>query len=234
MQGFIGELIGTFVLVLLGDGVVAGVTLNKSKAQDTGWLLITLGWGLAVTMGVYVSGFLSLAHLNPAVTLAFAINGTFPWAEVVPYIAGQMIGALLGALVVWLNYYPHFKETPDSEAILGIFSTGPAIRSTGWNLVSEIIGTAVLVMGIMAMDPNKIVSGVGPMVVGIIITSIGMSLGGTTGYALNPARDLGPRIAHAVLPIANKGDSDWGYSWIPIVGPIIGAVIAAMIYLMVL
>ncbi|MCZ0716809.1 MIP/aquaporin family protein [Aerococcus kribbianus] len=234
MQGFIGELIGTFVLVLLGDGVVAGVSLNKSKAQDTGWLLITLGWGLAVTMGVYTSGFLSDAHLNPAITIAFAINGTFPWAEVIPYIAGQMIGAFLGAVVVWLNYFKHFEATPDPEAILGTFATGPAIRSTGWNLLSEIVGTAILAMGVMAMGPNNIVDGVGPIVVGIIVTSIGMSLGGTTGYAINPARDLGPRIAHQILPIANKGDSDWGYAWIPIVGPIIGATIAAVLYIMVL
>lgn len=234
MQGFLGELIGTFVLVLLGDGVVAGVSLNKTKSQNSGWVLITLGWGLAVTLGVYVSGFLSAAHLNPAITIAFAINGSFPWAEVVPYVAGQLIGAFLGAVAVWLNYYPHFEETPDSDAILGIFSTGPAIRSTTWNLVSEIIGTAVLAMGVMAMAPNAIVSGLSPIVVGIIVTAIGMSLGGTTGYAINPARDLAPRIAHQILPIKNKGTSDWGYSWIPVVGPIIGATLAAIIYNMVL
>lgn len=230
MQGFIGELIGTFLLVLLGCGVNAGVNLNKSNSHNSGWIVITMGWAFAVTIGVYASGFLSAAHLNPAVTIAFAVNGSFAWGEVVPYIAGQMVGAILGAVTVWLAYHEQFEATEDEGAILGTFSTGPQVPNTVWNLVTEIIGTAVLVIGVMALGANQLADGLNPILVGAIVAAVGLSLGGPTGYAINPARDLGPRIAHAFLPISGKGDSNWSYAWIPIVGPIIGAVIAALLY----
>ncbi|OYQ67825.1 MIP/aquaporin family protein [Aerococcus sp. 1KP-2016] len=230
MQGFIGELIGTFLLVLLGCGVNAGVNLNKSNSHNSGWIVITMGWAFAVTIGVYASGFLSAAHLNPAVTIAFAVNGSFAWGEVVPYIAGQMVGAILGAVTVWLAYHEQFEATEDKGAILGTFSTGPQVPNTVWNLVTEIIGTAVLVIGVMALGANQLADGLNPILVGAIVAAVGLSLGGPTGYAINPARDLGPRIAHAFLPISGKGDSNWSYAWIPIVGPIIGAVIAALLY----
>lgn len=230
MQGFIGELIGTFLLVLLGCGVNAGVNLNKSNSHNSGWIVITMGWAFAVTIGVYASGFLSAAHLNPAVTIAFAVNGSFAWGEVVPYIAGQMVGAILGAVTVWLAYHEQFEATEDKGAILGTFSTGPQVPNTVWNLVTEIIGTAVLVIGVMALGANQLADGLNPILVGAIVAAVGLSLGGPTGYAINPARDLGPRIAHAFLPISGKGDSNWSYAWIPVVGPIIGAVVAALLY----
>ncbi|WP_461226346.1 MIP/aquaporin family protein [Lacticaseibacillus suihuaensis] len=230
MTQALGEFIGTLILVLLGDGVVAGVSLNKFKAQGAGWIAITLGWGLAVTLGVYCAGFLGPAHLNPAVTLAFAAIGRFGWAGVVPFIIAQMLGAFVGAALVWLQYLPHWEATKDEAAILGTFATGPAIRRPLANLFSEILGTAVLVFGLLAFTKGQWTDGLNPIGVGILITGIGLSLGGTTGYAINPARDLGPRLAHAVLPIANKGDSDWGYAWVPVVGPIIGGVVAALLF----
>lgn len=230
MSHFLAELIGTMILIILGDGVVAGVCLNKSKAQDSGWIVITVGWALAVTMGIYAVGSISGAHLNPAVTIALAAIGKFPWAEVPSYILAQMIGAFLGAVIVWLHYLPHWGATEDKAVKLGVFCTGPAIRSTGANLLSEIIGTFMLVLGLLTIGANKFVDGVNPFVVGFLILVIGLSLGGTTGYAINPARDLGPRIAHFVLPIAGKGDSDWGYAWIPVIGPIIGGLLAAFFY----
>lgn len=234
MTELLGEFIGTLILVLLGDGVVANNSLRKSKGENAGWLSITIGWGLAVTLAVYISGFLSPAHLNPAVTVAMAATGSLPWASVVPYIIAQVLGAIVGATLVWINYLPHFKETEDEAAILGIFATAPAIRNTPANFISEMIGTAVLVIGVIAMGPNNLTSGLGAMVVGVIVAAIGFSLGGPTGYAINPARDLGPRIAHAVLPIANKGGSDWGYSWIPVVAPIAGGLVGALLYSLVL
>lgn len=234
MTELLGEFIGTLILVLLGDGVVANNSLRKSKGENAGWLSITIGWGLAVTLAVYISGFLSPAHLNPAVTVAMAATGSLPWASVVPYIIAQVLGAIVGATLVWINYLPHFKETEDEAAILGIFATAPAIRNTPANFISEMIGTAVLVIGVIAMGPNNLTSGLGAMVVGVIVAAIGFSLGGSTGYAINPARDLGPRIAHAVLPIANKGGSDWGYSWIPVVAPIAGGLVGALLYSLVL
>ncbi|RPA59854.1 aquaporin family protein [Aerococcus agrisoli] len=230
MQGFIGELIGTFLLVLLGCGVNAGVNLNKSNSHNSGWIVITMGWAFAVTIGVYASGFLSAAHLNPAVTIAFAVNGSFAWGEVVPYIAGQMVGAILGAVTVWLAYHEQFEATEDKGAILGTFATGPQVQNTVWNLVTEIIGTAVLVIGVMALGANQLADGLNPILVGAIVAAVGLSLGGPTGYAINPARDLGPRIAHAFLPISGKGDSNWSYALVPIVGPIIGAIVAALLY----
>ncbi len=234
MTEFYGELIGTFILIVLGDGVVANISLNKSKGQGAGWVAVALGWGFAVAVAVYVSGFMSGAHLNPAVTVGLAMAGMFPWGSVASYIVAQMLGAMAGALLVWVHYYSHWKETEDAATILGVFSTGPAIRKTVPNLIGEVIGTAILIIGVMAMGPNKLTSGLGAIVVGIIITAIGFGLGGTTGYAINPARDLGPRIMHQILPIANKGDSDWSYSWIPIVGPLIGAVLGALLYNLVL
>lgn len=229
----LGEFIGTLVLILLGDGVVAAVSLNKSKAQGTGWVAIALGWGLAVTIGIYCSAFLSPAHLNPAVTVGMAIAGVFPLSLVVPYIIAQILGAIVGAAIVWINYYPHWQETDDPQAILGVFATGPAIRNYFFNFLSEFIGTFVLVFALLAFTRGKFTSGLNPIVVGLLITAIGFSLGGSTGYAINPARDLGPRIAHQILPIANKGDSDWAYSWVPVFGPLAGGAVAAWLYLLI-
>lgn len=226
----LGEFIGTFILILLGDGVVAGDVLKRTKSNNTGWVLITLGWGLAVTMGVFVSGYMSPAHLNPAVTIAMAVNGATPWASVLPYILGQMGGAMLGAAVVWTHYKPYFDATDDSGTVLAVFSTAPGIRDTVNSVIGEAIGTFMLVFGILSFGMHEFADSLNPIVVGLLIVSIGMSLGGTTGYAINPARDLGPRIMHAILPIKTKGDSDWGYSWVPVVGPIIGGVIAAVLY----
>lgn len=229
-QQLIGEFLGTMILVLLGDGVVAGAILNKTKGLNTGWLMITIGWGLAVTIAVFSSGFLSPAHINPAVTLGMAIAGEFSWSLVLPYMAAQVLGGLAGAIIVWIHYMPHWEATEDSETILAVFSTGPAIKSPINNMISEAIGTAMLVFGLLAFTQGQFTDGLNPIVVGLLIVSIGLSLGGTTGYAINPARDLGPRIAHQLLPIANKGDSDWGYAWIPIVGPLVGAAAAALLY----
>lgn len=229
----LGEFIGTLVLVLLGDGVVAAVSLKKSKAEGTGWVAIALGWGLAVTIGIYCSAFLSPAHLNPAVTVGMAIAGVFPWSSVIPYIIAQILGALVGAIIVWINYYPHWQETKDSQAILGVFATGPAIRNPFFNFISEFIGTFVLVFALLAFTRGKFTQGLNPIVVGLLITAIGFSLGGTTGYAINPARDLGPRIAHQILPIANKGTSDWSYSWVPILGPLAGGIVGSLLYLLI-
>lgn len=230
MTQALGEFIGTLVLVLLGDGVVAGVSLARSKAKDAGWIAIALGWGLAVTLGVYSAGYLGPAHLNPAVTVAFAVIGVFPWSGVVPFIVAQMLGAFLGAALVWLQYYPHWAETKDEAAILGTFATGPAIRRPLANFFSEALGTLVLVFMLLTFTKGKWTDGLNPIGVGALITAIGFSLGGTTGYAINPARDLGPRLAHAVLPIAGKGDSDWGYAWIPVVGPLVGGAIGALLF----
>ncbi|MEA2651160.1 MAG: glycerol uptake facilitator protein [Chloroflexota bacterium] len=228
MDNFLAETIGTAILIILGDGVVAGVLLARSKAQNGGWIVITLGWGLAVAIAVYAVASISGAHLNPAVTLAVAINGGITWAETLPYFAGEFLGAFIGAVIVWLHYLPHWEVTEDPGLKLAVFSTGPAIRSTTSNLLSEIIGTFVLVFGVFAVGgPSAPIT---PLVVGFLVVAIGLSLGGPTGYAINPARDLGPRIAHAVLPIAGKGSSDWEYSWIPVVGPLIGGAIGAVAY----
>ncbi|VTS98628.1 glycerol uptake facilitator protein [Streptococcus dysgalactiae subsp. equisimilis] len=233
-MNFTGELLGTFILVLLGDGVVSACILNKTKAQNSGWIAIVLGWGIAVTVAVYISGFMSGAHLNPAVTLAMAAIGSLPWSQVVTYLVAQFLGAMLGALVLYLHYYPHWKETKDAGTILACFSTGPAIRHAWSNLFGEALGTAVLVITVMAIGPNKVAAGFGPIIVGFVVMAVGFSLGATTGYAINPARDLGPRIMHALLPIPNKGDSDWSYAWIPVLGPILGGVAGALIYQVIL
>jgi len=232
MDNFLAELIGTAILIILGDGVVAGVLLAKSKAQNSGWIVITAGWGFAVAVAVYAVGSFSGAHINPAVTIGFAANGTLPWGEVPVYLAGQFVGAFIGAVVVYLHYLPHWGETEDPGLKLAVFSTGPAIRNPVANTISEVIGTFVLVFGVLAIvanaEPGS--SGLTPLLIGLLVFGIGLSLGGPTGYAINPARDLGPRIAHAVLPIAGKGSSDWEYSWVPVVGPVIGGVLGALAY----
>src|SRR5918997_4509517 len=244
MQAYIAEFIGTMILILLGDGVVAGVLLRNSKAENSGWIVITLGWGMAVALAVYSVGAISGAHINPAVTIGLASIGQFPLADVPGYIIAQFLGAFTGAVLVWLAYLPHWEETADPGLKLGVFCTAPAIYRTISNLVTEIIGTAMLVFGVVAIfantqqieqaaqvDLSQMWSiGIFPLIVGLLVLAIGLSLGGPTGYAINPARDLGPRIAHAVLPIAGKGGSDWSYSWIPVVGPIIGGILGAWLY----
>lgn len=237
MSPFLGELVGTAFLLLLGDGVVANVLLNRSKGQNGGWIVITTGWALAVAMAVYAVNAVSGAHLNPAVTIGLASIGRFPWADVPAYVAAQLIGAFIGAALVWLTYLPHWDLTPDKGLKLGVFCTAPAVRSTGANIVSEVIGTAALVFGVLViLTPANLVpnsgfdKGFAPFLVGLLVWSVGLSLGGSTGYAINPARDLGPRLAHAVLPVAGKGDSDWGYAWIPVVAPTIGGVVGALLY----
>ena len=222
------------ILVLLGDGVCAAVNLKKSKAEASGWIVIALGWGAAVTIAVYVAGFMGPAHLNPAVTIAMAIAGNFSWSLVVPFILAQVAGGVIGATLVWLTYLDHWQATEDKGAILGTFATGPAIRNYPANVLTEMIGTIVLVLGLLSFSQHTFADGMNPLVVGVLIVSIGLSLGGATGYAINPARDLGPRIAHQILPIANKGDSDWSYSWVPVVGPVLGAIIAAGIFLVIM
>ncbi|MEV6251466.1 MIP/aquaporin family protein [Streptomyces sp. NPDC051742] len=241
---FLGETIGTAVLILLGGGVCAAVTLKGSKARNAGWLAITFGWGFAVMTAVYMTASLSGAHLNPAVTVGIAIkDGT--WNDVPVYIAGQMLGAMIGAALVWVAYYGQFQaHLTDPEAaaktpiegpgpVLGVFSTGPEIRNTWQNLATEIIGTVVLVLAVLTQglnDSGKGLGVIGALITAFVVVSIGLSLGGPTGYAINPARDLGPRIVHALLPLPNKGGSDWSYAWIPVAGPLIGGAIAAGIY----
>ncbi len=230
---FVGELLGTMFLIILGDGVVAEVLLKKSKGENSGWIVITTGWAFAVMVGVFVSIATGSApaHINPAVTIGFAVAGDFPWADVPAYIIAQLIGAFLGGIIVFLAYYPHWKETEDPGLKLGVFSTAPAIRNVVWNNITEIIGTFVLVFGVWAIFFGNVADALGPFLVGALVWGIGLSLGGPTGYAINPARDLGPRIAHAILPIHGKGGSDWGYAWIPVVGPIIGGIIAGLLIL---
>ena len=234
IEKFLAEVLGTGALILLGDGVVAGVLLAKSKAQNSGWIVITTAWAFAVFVGVIIAGPISGAHLNPAVTIGLAINGATPWAEVPVYIIAQMLGAFIGAVLVFLHYYPHWKETEDANLKLAVFSTGPAIRAPMWNFVSEVIGTFVLVFVIFAFANNKGpaegLASLGALPVAFLVLVIGLALGGTTGYAINPARDLGPRIAHFLLPIPGKRDSDWSYAWIPVLGPIVGGALAAIVY----
>jgi glycerol uptake facilitator protein len=231
MTPFLGELIGTMILILLGDGVVANVLLQRTKGHNSGWIVITFAWAMAVFVGVLVSTIASKGHLNPAVTLALAIAGKFDWSLVAPYIAAQMIGAALGAILVWLHYLPHFAATEDGNAKLAVFCTGPAIRHAPGNLIGEVIGTFVLIYAVLHItSPSGGLGSLDALPVALVVLVIGLSLGGTTGYAINPARDLAPRLMHAILPIPNKRDSDWGYAWIPIVGPVIGACLAVALY----
>jgi len=238
MSPFIAELLGTMLLILLGDGVVANVLLKDTKGNNSGWMVITTAWGLAVFVGVVVAGPYSGAHLNPAVTIGLALAGKFAWALVLPYILAQFLGAFLGALLVWVMYYDHFKRTTQPDAILSVFCTGPAVRNYISNITSEIIGAFVLLFVVYyiagaQITPTKTPVGlgsVGAIPVALLVWVIGLALGGTTGYAINPARDLGPRIMHMLLPIKYKGSSDWAYAWIPVLGPILGAAIAAGLY----
>ncbi len=241
MSPFMAEMIGTMLLILLGDGVVANVLLNDTKGNNGGWIVITTAWGLAVYVGVVVAGPYSGAHLNPAVTIGLAIAGKFAWNKVLLYIAAQMLGAFIGAFLVWLMYYDHFQRNNKPDSILAVFCTGPAIRNYTSNIVSEIVGSFVLIFTVFYIVGGEIPStqtpiglgSVGALPVALLVWVIGLSLGGTTGYAINPARDLGPRIIHFLVPIKNKGTSDWAYAWIPVIGPIAGAAIAAFLYLQV-
>jgi glycerol uptake facilitator protein len=244
MNPYIAEAVGTMILILLGDGVVANVLLARSKGQNSGWIVIAFGWAVAVTIAVYAVGRISGAHLNPAVTIALATIGSFPWGNVAGYVAAQMAGALLGAVLVWLAYLPHWALTDDPGAKLAVFCTTPAVLHPAANFVTEAIGSALLLFGVLAIGANaegwaqagevdlsQVFSrALQPLLVGILVLGIGLSLGGPTGYAINPARDLGPRIAHAILPIAGKGTSDWAYAWIPIVAPIAGGIAGAALY----
>ncbi|ASG67194.1 glycerol uptake facilitator protein [Francisella halioticida] len=245
LEACIAEFIGTMLLILLGNGVVAGVVLNKTKSHNGGWVVITFAWGLAVFIGVLVAGPISGAHLNPAVTLALALAGKFSWVWVVPFIVSQVLGAMLGQLLVWTIYYPHYSATNDVDFKLATCCTAPAIKCIPSNLISEIVGTFVLIFAILTMHGVVVHSGssslttaypvdigaLGGIPVAFVVIAVGMSLGGTTGYAINPARDFGPRLFHAIMPIQGKGSSQWSYAWIPVIGPVIGSVIATAVYL---
>jgi glycerol uptake facilitator protein len=229
MSSFFGELIGTAILVLLGDGVVANVILKQTKGNNSGWIVITFGWAMAVFVGVFVSAAASGAHLNPAVTLGLAAAGKFSWNGVLPYLAGQMLGACLGASLVWLQYRSHFAITEDRDAKLAVFCTGPQIRSRFSNFVSEVLGTFVLIFAVLRISsPQGGLGSLDALPVALVVLAIGLSLGGTTGYAINPARDFGPRLMHALLPIPNKRDSDWAYAWIPVLAPMAGSLLAVL------
>jgi glycerol uptake facilitator protein len=235
MQAYIGEFIGTMILIILGDGVVAGVLLRNSKAENSGWIVITFGWAMAVAVAVYCVFQFSGGYINPAVTIGAAVTGGLEWAVVPGYLIAQFLGAFVGGVIVWLAYLPHWPETEDEGLKLGVFCTAPAIYNTPANLITEIIGTFILVFGVFGIfaysgEVGGSAAALNPLLVGLLVLGIGLSLGGPTGYAINPARDLGPRIAHAVLPIAGKGGNDWGYSWIPVVGPIIGGIIGAVLF----
>lgn len=234
MNIFWGELIGTMLLVLLGNGVVANVLLNRSKGYHSGWMVISAGWGFAVAMAVYVTGWASGGHFNPAVTVGLCLAKKSAWNLVPLYLAGQMIGALIGSTLVWLAYFPHWQKTLDPQLKLLCFATQPAIRSYFWNFVCEVIGTAVLLIGVLGIlnIHNGVADGMGPYAIGILVFSIGLSLGGPTGYAINPARDLAPRIMYTLLPIRGKGSADWSYAWVPVFGPLLGGLIGAAVYLL--
>jgi glycerol uptake facilitator protein len=238
MTAFLAELIGTGALVLLGNGVVANVVLTGTKGHNSGWIVITTGWAWAVYVGVLIATPFSGAHLNPAVTIAMATAGKLPWSSVLPYVIAQMLGAMTGAFLVWVMYRDHFNQTADANMQLAAFSTGPSIRDNVPNLISELIGTFVLVFTVFFMTGGEIIESkthiglgsIGALPVALLVWSIGLSLGGPTGYAINPARDLGPRIMHFLLPMKNKKNSDWSYAWIPVLGPILGGVLAALVY----
>lgn len=246
MEQYIAEFVGTAILILLGDGVVANVLLKNSKGEASGWIVITFGWAMAVAIAVYTVGAISGAHINPAVTIGLAVIGEFPLADVPGYIVAQMLGAMTGAALVYATYLPHWGITDDAGLKLAVFSTGPEVRDFPKNMITEVIGTAMLLLGVLGITAGAgsavganaseelaalYGNGIAPLIVGLLVLAIGLSLGGPTGYAINPARDLGPRIAHALLPIPGKGSSDWEYSWVPVAGPIIGGILGALIWL---
>ncbi|MBV1819106.1 MIP/aquaporin family protein [Anaerosalibacter bizertensis] len=232
MAMYSAEFFGTLILILLGDGVVANVSLNKSKGEGGGWIVVTAAWGLAVAIAAYTTGWVSGAHLNPAVTVGMAVAGSISWSLVPGYIISQILGAIVGAFLVYSTFKDHFAATDDPDVKLGVFCTAPAIRNHGRNFITEVIGTAVLVGGIMGINnANNEVGALSALLAGFLVWVIGLSLGGPTGYAINPARDLGPRIAHAILPIPGKRDSDWSYAHIPVIGPIVGGILGALIYM---
>ncbi|MFA5834152.1 MAG: MIP/aquaporin family protein [Bacteroidota bacterium] len=233
MTPFLGEFIGTALLIILGDGVVANVVLNKTKGNGGGWIVITFGWAMGVFVGVYSVAAVSGAHINPAVTIALAFAQKVSWNIVPMYILAQMLGAMFGAFLVWLSYKQHFDATENKDLQLAVFCTGPAIRNPFYNFLTEVIGTFVLVSGVLhIVAPQSSLGALDALPVALLVLGIGLSLGGPTGYAINPARDLGPRIMHFILPIANKRDSDWGYAWIPVIAPIIGALLAVVVFQM--
>lgn len=225
------EFIGTTLLILLGDGVVANILLHKTKGHDSGWIVICFGWGMAVFIAAFITAPASGAHLNPAVTLSLALAGKFAWGSVPLYVCAQLLGAALGAVLVWLYYRQHFEATSDANAKLSVFCTGPAIRGPLSNLISEAIGTFVLVYAALHItDPEGRFAAINTLPIGFVVLGIGLSLGGSTGYAINPARDLGPRLVHSLLPISGKRDSDWSYAWVPVVGPCLGGMLAAILF----
>lgn len=231
MENYIAELIGTFILMVFGLGVNANASLKKTLSGGGSWILVNWGWGMGVFVAVYVVGDISGAHINPAVTIGLALAGKFSWALVPGYIIAQMLGGILGGKLIWLHYRKHFEATKSQATKLGVFSTSPAIKSTVDNFYSEVFGTFILVLGVLYLAaPDVGLGSISALPVGLLVFGIGVSLGGTTGYAINPARDLGPRIAHFILPIKDKGSSDWGYSWVPVVGPIVGGAIAAVLF----
>ncbi len=236
MNTFIAELIGTAMLILLGNGVVANVVLNQTKGKDSGWIVITFGWAIAVFVPVFMVGAYSGAHINPAITVAFLVNNSITWSEAGIYFSGQFLGGMLGAFLVWLHYKPHVEVTEDQGAKRAIFCTDPAIRNTFQNFISEVIGTFVLVFAVLFITGATVdgkpasLGALDALPVALVVLGIGLSLGGTTGYAINPARDLAPRIMHAILPISKKGSSDWGYAWIPVIGPVVGGAVASILH----
>lgn len=230
MSHLLAECLGTMIIVLFGDAVVGNVVLNKTKGNGSGWIVITTSWAIGVALAVYIFGPISGGHFNPAVTIALASLGKFAWADVPGYIIAQMLGGFIGGVIVWINFRNHWEATDNKDAKLGVFCTGPAIRNYQANFISEVIATFLLMFGILGLGTANMVQGFGPLTVGLLIWGLGLSFGGTTGYAMNPARDLGPRLSHFVLPVAGKRDSDWAYSWIPVLGPICGALLAALVF----
>jgi glycerol uptake facilitator protein len=231
MSPFLAEITGTALLIILGGGVVANVVLDKTKGNKGGLIAITFGWAVGVFTGVYAAAAASGGHLNPAVTIGLAVEGSFDWALVPSYLLAQFTGAMIGAVIVWLSYRQHFDETQDADAKLAVFCTAPAIRSAAHNIITELFGTFVLVLGALLLaKPEMKLGALDALPIALLVLGIGLSLGGPTGYAINPARDLGPRIVHALLPIKNKRDSDWSYAWVPVIGPIAGGVLAALVF----
>lgn len=232
MDLFIAEFFGTMTLLIFGTGVVAGVVLKGTKSNSSGWIVITFGWGLGVAVAVYAVGYISGAHINPAVTVAELVAGNLSFGDAIGYIVAQLLGAGVGSAIVFYMYYPHYKMEENPGAKLATFSTGPAVRHTPSNFLSEVVGTFILLFGIQGINAagSGVAGGLGPLLVGLLVVGIGLTLGGTTGYAINPARDLGPRIAHFLLPVPGKGGSDWNYSWIPVVAPLIGGTLGLLAY----